>query len=379
MSKENIFQDRLLFNLCGDEENTQIVKRILKSPLGLSEKVIKLLFDNKFIEIKNDLDSIKQFVAGITKSEYVGKSYKIANFYPYLFSFHQFFHSSYRARQGKTLEELFKQVLREANGEFIVPDKIEDKRKIMAEVFDGYDSKLDIDVVAKKSKGKVMALQLRSRDDTGGTTAKSSLVEALRRVMKKDVEKDTELFYLLGIWDTIKSNQKNITISKVHESLEPFFKKKISKEYFAKNIEKGIILHKGVILKLAYGDEQIIKCVSEWIGKETELDYKSMRKIIDLLEKSDDLWLSYTLGSLELENLELKGINNIEFLNKLLEKEDYDISNFTKNSQYVKLANKLTLKIIPKWDNDSIPVSALSEKAHYIRDLILLKFIYEIM
>jgi len=66
-------------------------------------------------------------------------------------------------------------------------------------------------------------------------------------------------------------------------------------------------------------------------------------------------------------------------MNKISKKEDYDISNFTKNSQYVKLANKLTLKIIPKWDNDSIPVSALSEKAHYIRDLILLKFMYEIM
>ncbi len=102
-----------------------------------------------------------------------------------------------------------------------MPDKEKDKQKVMSEVFKGYDSKLDIakldiDVVAKKSKGKVLALQLRSRDDTGGTTAKSSLVEAIRRVMNKSVEKDTNLFYLIGIWDKIKSNQKNITIHKIY-------------------------------------------------------------------------------------------------------------------------------------------------------------------
>jgi len=156
----------------------------------------------------------------------LGKSYALAKFYPYLFSFHQFVHSSYRARQGKTLEELFKEIIRKSNQNFVVPDKEKDKQKVMSEVFKGYDSKLDIDVVAKKSKGKVLALQLRSRDDTGGTTAKSSLVEALRQVMKKSVEKDADLFYLIGIWDKIKSNQKNITISKIYESLEPYFQKK---------------------------------------------------------------------------------------------------------------------------------------------------------
>jgi len=269
MKNNNTFQRRFLLSLCSNDQssndqNTKIVRTILKSPLELSQLIIRLLFNNNFKEVKDNLDSIKQFVAGITRSEALGKSYSLAKFYPYLFSFHQFIHSSYRARQGKVLEEMFKEVIRHANKNFIVPDKEKDKKDIMSEVFKDYDSRLDIDVVAKKSKGKILALQLRSRDDTGGTTAKASLVEALRGVMKKSVEKDTDLFYLIGIWDKIKSNQKTITISKIYESLRPYFQKRILKEFFISNIEKGIELHKGITLKLAYGDKEIVKNVSDW-------------------------------------------------------------------------------------------------------------------
>jgi hypothetical protein len=372
------FQKRFLLSLCADDKDSRIVKTILKSPLGLAQEIIRLLFENNFKEVKDNLDIIKQFVAGITRSKSMGKSYALAKFYPYLFSFHQFVHSSYRARQGKTLEELFKEVIRQADKDIVVPDKEKDKQKIMSEVFKEYDSKLDIDVVAKKSEGKVLALQLRSRDDTGGTTAKSSLVEVLRGVMEKSVEKDTDLFYLIGVWAKIKSNQKNITISKVYESLKPYFQKQISREHFIENIEKGLELHKGVKLKLAYGDDEIVKNVSDWIGKGTKLDYESMRNIIKTLEKSDDLWLSYVIASLELENIELKGINNIQYLNELLKSEKFDIATFTSNDEYVKLANELALKIIPKWDKDSLPVLTMSEKAHYIRDLILLRFVHDI-
>ena len=378
MKNNNTFQERFLLSLCPNDQNTKIVRIILKSPLGLSQKIIRLLFKNNFKEVKDNLDSIKQFVAGITRSEALGGSYSLAKFYPYLFSFHQFIHSSYRARQGKVLEEMFKEVIRQANKNFIVPDKEKDKKDIMSEVFKDYDSRLDIDVVAKKSKGKILALQLRSRDDTGGTTAKASLVEVLRGVMKKSVEKDTDLFYLIGIWDKIKSNQKNITISKIYDSLEPFFQKQILKDCFISNIEKGIELHKGVTIKLAYGDKEIVKNVSDWIGEDTELDYEAIKKIIKTLESSDDLWLSYVIASLELENIELKGINNIEYLNELLKSEKFDTSAFTSNEEYLILANELVLKIIPKWNKDSLPVSTMSEKATYIRDLILLRFIYDV-
>lgn len=380
--KKNNFQERFLLTLCKDNENTQIVKTILKSPLGLVQKIIELLFQNNFKKVKDNLDSIKQFVAGITRSKTFENSYSLAKFYPYLFSFHQFVHSSYRARQGKTLEELFKEVIRKSNKNLFVPDNEKEKQNAMSEVFKNYNSKLDIDVIAKKAEGKILALQLRSRDDTGGTTAKSSLVEALCGVMKKKVKKNAELLYLIGIWDKIESNQKNITISKIYESLKPYFpKEKLTEQYkgdFIENIEKGIELRKGVTLKLAYGDEEIVKDVSDWIGKDSKLDYKSMKAIIATLEKSDDLWLAYVIASLELENIELKGINNIQYLNELLKTEKIDTSRFTSNDEYLELANELSLKIIPKWNKDSLPVSAPAEQFQYIRDLILLRFVYDI-
>jgi len=378
MKTEHNFQERFLLSLCPDVGNTKIVKTILKSPLGLAQELIRLLFENNFKEVKDNLDSIKQFVAGITRSEAMGRSYTLAKFYPYLFSFHQFVHSSYRARQGKTLEELFKEVIRQASEDFVVPDKEKEKQKVLSEVFRGYSSRLDIDVVAQKSKGRVMTLQLRSRDDTGGTTAKSSLVEALRGVMKKNVEAGADLFYLIGIWDTIKSNQKKITISKIYESLEPYFRAIIAKADFVNRIEKGIKLHKGVTLKLAYGAEEIVKNVSDWIGKDKKLDYASMIKIIKTLESSDDLWLSYAIASLELENIELKGNNNIQYLKELLDDEGLIVPTLASNDEYLKLANSVALTIIPKWDKDSLPVETMAEKAHYIRDLILLRFIYDL-
>lgn len=97
-----------------------------------------------------------------------------------------------------------------------------------------------------------------------------------------------------------------------------------------------------------------------------------------MLERSDDLWLAYGIASLELENIELKEINNIEYLNELLKTETYDISGFTTNEEYLHLANELALTIIPKWNEDSLPVATMAEKAHYIRDLILLRFIYHV-
>ena len=88
MKNNNTFQKRFLLSLCSNDQNTKTVRTILKSPLELSQMIVQLLFKNNFKEIKDKLDSIKQFVAGITRSEALGKSYSLAKFYPYLFSFH---------------------------------------------------------------------------------------------------------------------------------------------------------------------------------------------------------------------------------------------------------------------------------------------------
>ena len=53
--KNNNFQERFLLTLCSDNGNTQIVKTILKSPLGLAQEIIRLLFQNNFKEVKDEL------------------------------------------------------------------------------------------------------------------------------------------------------------------------------------------------------------------------------------------------------------------------------------------------------------------------------------
>lgn len=53
------------FLLLNNDETLNIVKKILQSPLGLARDLICYLNENKFTELKNNLDKIKQFVAGI--------------------------------------------------------------------------------------------------------------------------------------------------------------------------------------------------------------------------------------------------------------------------------------------------------------------------
>ena len=152
--------------------------------------------------------------AGINRVDQLDNNYSLTRLYPYLFSFHQYVHSSYRARQGKALEELLKEVMRASNAKVSIADKESDKRKFIARVIPGYDSKLDLDIVARNHRGGTIVIQLRSRDDTGGTTAKSSLVEALRYMLTDSKHNNNELLYVVGIWEPVDSNQKKITIPK---------------------------------------------------------------------------------------------------------------------------------------------------------------------
>lgn len=108
---------------------------------------------------------------------------------------------------------------------------------------------------------------------------------------------------------------------------------------------------------------QIVKTI---LKSPLGLAQEIIRLLITSLEKSDDLWLAYVIASLGSEDIELKGINNIQYLDELLKTEKFDISGFTSNEKYLKIANELALKIIPKWNKDSLPVSTMSEKTHYI-------------
>jgi hypothetical protein len=150
------FQKRFLLTL-DSEPTSALIRSVLESPLGLSHEVIKCLFENRFDEIRTNLDSIKEFVAGVSRAESLGKDYALASYYPSLFAFHQYFHSSYRARQGKTLEEFIKEVLRATDPSLVVPDDVATKTRIMATAFRGYNSRGDMDVIVQ-NQSKIMVI-----------------------------------------------------------------------------------------------------------------------------------------------------------------------------------------------------------------------------
>ena len=95
---KSTYPERNFLHLMDNTVETQVIKKILNSPLGLASKIVKDLFENKLWVLKDDLDEIKQFVAGIKRTEKLSDSYSLASYYPYMFAFHQFFHSSFRAR-----------------------------------------------------------------------------------------------------------------------------------------------------------------------------------------------------------------------------------------------------------------------------------------
>ena len=376
MNKKDTFQDRFLLTL-DSEPTSALIRSVLKSPLGLSHEIINCLFENKFDKIRDNLDSIKEFVAGVSRAESLGKEYPLASYYPSLFAFHQYFHSSYRARQGKTLEEFIKEVLRATDSSLVVPDDLATKIQIMATAFQGYNTKGDMDIIVK-NQSKIMVIQLRSRDDTGGTTAKSSLVEVFRTALALPKIRSIEFVYHIGIWEKIKSNQKSTTKNKFWETLaHQLTPLGITKERFLAEVESGIVIKPEITLRLSYGNEEILKVIKEWLGNPQNLKDSAIKDMIIKIENWDDLWLSYAIASMEMEVQKIGKFNNIKYLDSLLAKIKYDTNGFTKNEEYVSLANELASKIIPSWKQPSIPLPSTSDRVHYIRDLILLRLIYE--
>ncbi len=357
--------------LLKDDKESQIIKRILKSPLGLAQDLILRLNEDNYTELKENLDKIKQFVAGVERAENL-KDYKLANYYPSMFAFHQFFNSSFRARQGKVLEVVIQEILRNYTDCNIVPDKAAEMQEIIQDAYNLSDKPtLDIDALGKDEKNKkIIIIQIRSRDDTGGTTAKGSLVDFLRALLRENKISKYKLLYLIAVWDERNSLQKNSTISKMFSSLKENIA--IEKNDFEKKIDEGVELSKNITLKLAYGTDEISQALFKWDTSSNNKVLKSIKNITKTITNWDDLWVSYAVSSLELEINSLHNISNIKILNNYLETENLKLNNKI-NYQYI---NEIALKVASKWKENSIPLPSVSDKILYIRDLIFLKLIY---
>ena len=373
---ESAYPDRKFLHLIDSSEETDLVKDILKSPLGLASDVIKRLFEGRFEELKDDLDEIKQFAAGIDKAQKLSAGYALASYYPSMFAFHQYFHSSFRARQGKVLEKMIQNILKQYAQCDQVPVRNTDRLSIVCEIFDVAEfPTLDIDAMGTSSTDKKMiAIQLRSRDDTGGTTAKGSLVDFLREFLRLNKIPQNDILYLVCIWDARDAQQKLSTIKKMFSALQDLIE--IQEEDFYSIVERKVQLQENISLKMAYGTDEIAAALFAWIDDKNEKVLESISTIVDLVSDWDDLWISYAIASLELEIATFSGKSNVRLLNEYYDKIGISF-NFTSYQHLTDSINNIVQQLIPLWTADSIPLNSLSDKAQYIRDLLFLKAHYE--
>ncbi len=359
------------FLLLQNDEISETAKYILRSPLGLAEELTRFLFEKKYYELAEDLDKIKQFAAGIKRAKMLSNQYQLAKYYPTMLSFHQFFNSSFRARQGKVLEKILQEILKKYSDCTIVPSKVREMQKYVCESLKSELPNLDIDVFGKDEKNKKnIIVQLRSRDDTGETTAKGSLADFLRAMLRTGKTQAESFLYFIAIWDERNSQQKMSTIKKVFSSLKDYIL--IDEIGFAKNITKGLFITKNITLKLVYGTEEIANSIFEWDGKKHPKILKVIKKIENSVENWDDLWIAYAVSSLEIEINSFTEFNNVDLLEKHLKKLNIELNDDFNFEQI----DDIALKLASMWQENSIPLRSTADRILYIRDLLFLQLIY---
>lgn len=349
-------------------EDSEFSQKIFKSLLNLAKESVINLFNNNFDFYTKKLDGIKGFTGGVSSSKN-NSEYGVAKNYPSYFAYQQYFQSSYRARQGKALEQIIHHVLFKTFGCVEYNGKLTERKQIIKNAI-GFESNKDVDAVGwNEELQKLVLIQIRSRDDTGGTLAKSSLVDYAKQLLGARNLNDTDVLYILAIWDNSSVEQRNSLISKVYESLETYFPT-TTKEELQEILPKHIVnLSKNLNICLTYGYNNLLKQLCNYFYVDFE-DVKTLiGKTIKLIEGWDDLWLSYHITNLEMQIENFNGKNNVQELLKLLKKYNVRI---TKES-----IPSIAEFLIDKWHKTLIPVKSREEKTKYICDLLYLKLIYD--
>jgi len=360
--------------LINDTEIAEI-KEILKSPLDLSFRLISDFIENNLDMLRENLDKIKGFVAGIDSATKRGKNYVIASMYPYYFAFHQYVHSSFRARQGKVLEEIIKSILMKEK-DFAILNKIEQKKE-----FDTSKKNLPDYDIFLKSNDRLVIIQIRSRDDTGGTTAKTSLVEGIKYIEEFYKGSINNIEYIAFVWEGLGEQQQGTTKEKFYDYLKG--KTSLNKEEFFRRLvsvnKEGVDFEFGknkLNLYLVYGQDDFVDLLSEKLILSENLK-KNLIKLLQLISDWDDFWMAYQYIGLEYERLKLHKFSYIHYLIKELGITK-DLRNTIKKisslDEYILLADKLTSEVLKK-DID-LPFRNGKDSYIYIRDLILIIFIY---
>ncbi|MCU0392582.1 MAG: hypothetical protein MUE81_15830, partial [Thermoflexibacter sp.] len=279
--------------------------------------------------------------------------------------------------QGKVLEELMKLVLRNYIGCEVVPDKIKERKEILTKAFGKeIEKKGDIDAFAMK-KDKIIAIQIRSRDDTGGTTAKASLVSYLREMLRLKKDSKYKILYLVSIWDSRDSQQKQSTINEMYSALKETIESSISADEFLKNVAtKGVDVGRNITLRMTYGTDEMIDSVCDWFRLDKQKGKKNFNNLLNQIENWDDLWITYAVANLELSLNKIQNISNIAILDKILEDNEGFSFDWSSYKGLVDSIDKMVNKIVFLWKGNTLPLQSLGDKALYVRDLLLLKACY---
>ena len=346
---------------------------ILESPLGLAKEIAFRCFhkdqNSSLLSYKDGLDVLKRLGVGL-ESAMKKSAYPIANYSSYLFAFQQFVHSSYRARQGNFAESLLRAILKETSAKvYGKKEHLKISQKVLGA---NTTNKHDLDVVASMPNENLF-VQIRSRDDTGGTTAKGSLAEFLKDVLRNRIVPKEPIRYVIFVWVSGASAQKSSLITRIVDQLTGLTNIEPKDMKNDLSSQKRIQLSENITLELSYGFDAFSNILAEF--SESELISEISKNIFTTLQDWDDLWLTYALSTIELQNLAINGINNFLILEDKLEKLGIKISKQDVN-HYKERSFEIAHKLIEEWNENTLPVNSARDQLWYIRDLILMKMIF---
>jgi len=325
------------FLLLREDEESKVVRDILKSPLELAENLITDFIENRLDSLKESLDSIKQFAAGVASAEQK-RSYTLARLYPYYFAFHQFVHSSFRARQGKVLERIF-HILFGQYRNIEVLSKSDQKRLLNANKQSIPDFDLFLKISDREAE-EYLVVQIRSRDDTGGTTAKTSLVEGLKYLKEKLCNKNRRIHYIVFVWEELNSSQRKTTINKFYSFLSDYLTA-TSKSEFEKILNRNEAVKIDCInLYFVHGTEAFLNVLRKTLDLNEDIKAK-LKKILKDITDWDDFWVAYSVIGKEYEEYKQSGRSTIHDMISLLRKYPLNLNRLKSYEDYKRAADQL--------------------------------------
>jgi len=356
-----------------DAEDNLFISGVLKSPLRLAKMLIYSLFQEQYTITAKHLDDIKLYSAGLNRAIALESAYALAGYAKTQFTFQQFFHNSFKARQGKVLEALMQHILTAFKFCEEVPLKPSNQQELTKRLFRLSEvSNRDIDVLGyNQEKQRSIAIQLRSRDNTGGTTAKGSLASWIKEYLHDKIEPLEPMLYIVGVWDGMDQQQKKSTVKELWKSLQDVIQ--TNEGTFNQEIEQGIRLTNHLHIRLCYGYTSILQAVYDWFEFQDETKLEAINTTVNRLMNWDDLWVSYAVASLEIGQLHTHKQTNISILNEKVPVSEFDKAQDQDIHVFI---HELAKQTALQWKENTLPLPSLQENIFYLRDLLYLKAIY---